>query len=100
MKKWKDRWNVLLPYEKKFEVASLILLGLGLVTFLVEVLDKFGVLPVAIDMFLISKGILAAAEGCEAVVCWRKERNFAHACIMMAIWLGLGIVWDIVKLVI
>ena len=98
MKKWKDHWNELLPYEKKFEVAFWILLGLFLVTFLIEILDKLNVMPVDMDMFIVLKGLLAAANACEAVSEWRKNRSFAHACVACAVVFGLGTVWEIVKL--
>ena len=98
MKKQKDHWKELLPYEKKFEVASFIFLGVALIVFVFEVLDKFGVLPVAFDLFIISRGLLAVAAACQAVVYWRKERHLAHASMMIAIVFGLGVVWDVVKL--
>ena len=98
MKKWKDHWNELLPHEKKFEVAGWILTSLFVISFLIEILDKTNVMPVDMDMFIVAKGILAAANACEAVVCWRKNRSFAHACVACAVVFGLGTVWEIVKL--
>ena len=98
MKKWKERWKELLPYEKKFEVASSIFLCLSIIVFIFEILDKLGVLPVAIDMFIISKGMLVGGQICQTVVLWREERHLAHIFMMAAICYGLGIVRDIVKL--
>ena len=98
MKKWKERWKELLPYEKKFEVASSVFLCLFIIGFLFEILDKLGVLPVAIDMNIISSGMLLGGQTCQTVVLWRKERHLAYIFMIMAIWLGLSIVWDIVKL--
>lgn len=98
MKKWKERWKEMLPYEKKCEVATGIFLFLAILAFLFEVLDKIGVFPVAIDPFVIGKVMLVAAQSCQAVVCWRKERNLAYAFMMVAICFGLGVIWDIVKL--
>ena len=98
MKKWKDHWNELLPYEKKFEVAFWILTSLFFISFLIEILDKTNVMPVDMDMFIVAKGLLAAANACEAVSEWRKNRSFAHACVACAVVFGLGTVWEIVKL--
>ena len=98
MKKWKDHWNELLPYEKKFEVAFWILTSLFFISFLIEILDKTNVMPVDMDMFIVAKGILAAANACEAVSEWRKNRSFAYACIACTVVFGLGTVWEIVKL--
>ena len=98
MKKWKEHWNELLPYEKKFEVAFWILTSLFFISFLIEILDKTNVMPVDMDMFIVAKGLLAAANACEAVSEWRKNRSFAHACVACAVVFGLGTVWEIVKL--
>ena len=98
MKKWKDHWNELLPYEKKFEVAFWILTSLFFISFLIEILDKTNVMPVDMDMFIVAKGLLAAANACEAVSEWRKNRSFAYACIACTVVFGLGTVWEIVKL--
>jgi len=98
VKKQKDHWKELLPYEKKFEVASYIALGVFLIVFVFEVLDKFGVLPVAFDLYIISRGLLAVGQACMTVVYWRKERHLAHACLFVAIVFGLGTVWDVVEL--
>ena len=98
MKRYKDKCNEFLTYEKKVEVAFWILLGLFLITFLIEILDKLNVMPVNMDMFIVAKGILAAANACEAVSEWRKNRSFARACVACAVVFGLGTVWEIVKL--
>ena len=98
MKKQKDHWKELLQYEKKFEVAAYIAIGIALIVFVFEVLDKFGVLPVAVDLFIISRGLLAVGQAGMAVVYWRKERHLAHASLIVAIVFGLGVVWDVVEL--
>lgn len=98
MKKQKDHWKELLPYEKKFEVASYIALGVALIVFVFEGLDIFGILPVAFDLSIILRGLMAVFGACQAVVYWRKERHLAHVSMMIAIVFGLGAVWDIVKL--
>ena len=98
MKKWKARWKELLPYEKKFAVAAYVMLAVFLIVFTFEVLDKFGIISVGIDLFIVFGGVLAIGQGCEAVVCWRKERNLAYIFMMAAIVFGFGAVWDVVKL--
>ena len=98
MIKWKDDWKDMLPHEKKFQVAAMISLGIALIVFVFEILDKFDVLPVTVDLFIVSRGLLAVAQACEAVVYWRRERSVAQAFLITAICFGFGTVWEIVKL--
>lgn len=98
MKKWKERWNKLLPYEKKFEIATWVLLFVAAIAFVFEVLDKTNVLPVAFDFFILTNGLLMLALVCSAVACWRTERSSAKASIGLAIWCAIHIIWEIVKL--
>ena len=98
MKKWKDDWNEMLPCEKKVQVAAMVSLAVALIVFVFEVLDKFGVLPVAFDLFIISRGLIAVSQACETVVYWRRNRQIAHAFMATAICFGLATIWDIVKL--
>ena len=98
MKKWKQRWNELLPYEKKFEVACYILLFVAVIVFVFEVLDKTNVLPVAFDFYILTTGLLLLGLVCSAVACWRTERSSAKASIGLAIWCAITLIWEIVKL--
>ena len=98
MKKWKERWNKLLPYEKKFEIATWVLLFVGVIAFVFEMLDKFNVLPVAFDFYILTNGLLMLALVCSAVACWRTERSSAKASIGLTIWCAITLIWEIVKL--
>ena len=98
MKKQKDHWNELLPYEKKFEVATWVLFGLFFVVFAMEIMTWIKVLILPFALEIPGHLLLGSAQACQAVVYWRKERNVAHACLLAAIVFGLGAVWDIVKL--
>lgn len=98
MKKWKERWNEMLPYEKKFEVASYVLICPFAVFFVLDILAAFGVLTIAFDAFVISTVFGALTLGCQTVVCWRKERNTAILAMIMGIWWGLDVIWEIAKL--
>ena len=98
MKKWKERWNKLLPYEKKCEVACYILLFVVVIAFVFEMLDKFNVLPVAFDFYILTNGLLMLALVCSVVACWRTERSSAKASIGLAIWCAITLIWEIVKL--
>ena len=98
MKKQKERWNKMLPYEKKCEVACHILLFLAVIAFVFEMLDKFNVLPVAFDFYILAEGLMLPALICSAVACWRTERSSAKASIGLAIWCAIHIIWEIVKL--
>ena len=98
MKKWKERWNEMLPYEKKFEVASWVILCPAVAFLVLDILDAFGVLTLAFDAFVVSLVPLALAFGCQAVVCWRKYRSTAIWSMIMGIWWGLDVIWEIAKL--
>ena len=101
MKKQKDHWKELLPYERKFEVAAWALCGMFFLVLFLELMvwHKLLTLPVHVDIVDILGGFLiAAAQGCEAVALWRKNRSVAHVFFLMAIVFGLGTIRDIVKL--
>ena len=85
MKTRKERWKELLPYEKKFDVATLVFSCAVVIVFIFEVLDRFNVLPVSFDLFIIVQGLLALASACSAVVLWRTERRTAKGNIALAI---------------
>ena len=94
MKKWKE----MLPYEKKFEVASWVSLSPAIVFFVMDILAAFGVTTIGLDAFADSLVPLALALGCQAVVCWRKERGAAIFFMIMGIWWGLDAIWEVVRL--
>ena len=98
MKKWKERWNKLLPYEKKCEVASNILLFTAVIAFVFEVLDMINILPVAFNFYILTLGLVLLGQVCSAVVCWRTERSSAKASIGLAICFAIMLIWEIVKL--
>ncbi len=98
IKKQKDHWNELLPYEKRFEVATWVLFGAFVIFFALEILRATGHLAIGFDPFPITRVMVVAMNVCEAVVYWRTKREFAHSCVMVAIVFGLGAIWDIVKL--
>ena len=98
MKKWKERWREMLPYEKWFEVAGWVLLCPAVILLALDILGAFGILAISFDAHAASRILFVMANACEAVVNWRYARNVAHACIMTAVVFGLGAVWDIIKL--
>jgi hypothetical protein len=98
MKKWKDQWKELLPYEKRFEVAMWVLVCAFVVFFALDILREIGVLDIGFDAFPIGRALIIAANVCEAVVCWRTNRNLAHTAIITAVIFGLGAIRDIVRL--
>jgi hypothetical protein len=98
MKKWKERWNEMLPYEKKFEVASYVFAGLALAVMLFQIfliIVKGGYL---VDIKFLGTGLASLALGSIAVVSWRKERGTAIWLMIMGIWWGLDAIWEIVRL--
>ena len=98
MKKQKERWNNFLPYEKKCEVASNILLFTAVIAFVFEVLDMTNILPVAFNFYILTLGLVLLGQVCSAVVCWRTERSSAKASIGLAICFAIMLIWEIVKI--
>ena len=98
MKKWKDHWKELLPYEKRFEVAMWVLMGAFVIFLALDFLGAFGVLTIGFDAFVIAGALIAAAQACEAVVYWRTNRRLAHTSIILAIIFGLCTIRDIARL--
>ena len=84
MKTRKERWKELLPYEKKFDIACLVLLCIALIFLVFWGLDKVGVLIPPFDLFLLVEGACALGFACGAVTMWRKERSHAIFYIVMA----------------
>jgi uncharacterized membrane protein YjjB (DUF3815 family) len=98
MKKWKERWNEMLPYEKKFEVATYVLVCHWLVFFVLDILAEFGVLAISFDAYEIARLFAALAMGCQAVVYWRRKRGTAIFFLILGILWGRNAIWEIVKL--
>ena len=97
-KKQKDHWNELLPYEKRFEVATWVLFFAFAAFTALDFLDSFGVFAVGFDAFVIAGALIAAAQACQAVVHWRTNRGLARSFLLGAIIFGLCTIRDIVRL--
>lgn len=104
MKKWKERWNGMLLYEKVFEVTSYVIFSLFLGVAFYELFFTIGVqggvLERILDAEILITGLLAVAVGCQAVVHWRRKRSSGIWNLAFAIMWGLDAVWKIVKLLI
>ena len=98
MKKWKERWNNLLPYEKKFDIACLVLLCIALIFLIFWGLDKVGVLTPPFDLFPLVEGACALGFACGAVTMWRKERSHAIFYIAMAAVNAIKATYEIAQL--
>ena len=102
MKKWKERWNEMLSYEKIFEIASyvffVIFLGTAFYELLFAIGVQSGVLERSFDTMILLNGMFAAFAGCQAVACWRRKRGSAIWNLAFAIMWGLDTIWEIVKL--
>ena len=98
MKKWKQHWNEMLPYEKGFEVASWVIGCLTLISLVLEIMVAIRALMLNFDVAVITSILFVLCLACAAVVCWRKERHFAHFLIFLAILYGFGAIRDIVGL--
>lgn len=92
MKKWKDHWRELLPYEKLFAVAGWLFLGAAMITLFLDIIRESDVVRAA------SGASMAAALACQAVCCWRRERSRAWMYMVCAILLTLTTVMRVVIL--
>ena len=98
MKKWKQHWNEMLPYEKGFEVASWVIGCLTLISLVLEIMAAIRALTLNFDVAVITSILFVLCLACAAVVYWRKERHLACFCIFLAILYGFGAIRDIVGL--
>ena len=102
MKKWKERWNEMLSYEKIFEIATYVFfavfLGVVFSEFLFAIGIQGGVLEKSFNAKALGTGLLTVVAGCQAVVYWRRKRNSAIFYLAIAIIWGLDTIWEIVKL--
>ena len=102
MKKWKERWNEMLSYEKIFEIATYVFFAVFLGVFFSELFFAIGiqggVLEKSFDAKILLTGLLPVVAGCQAVVCWRRKRMSAIWNLAFAIMWGLDTIWEIVKL--
>ena len=100
MKKWKERWNEMLSYEKIFEIATYVFfavfLGVVFSEFLIGI--QGGVLEKSFNAKALGTGLLTVVAGCQAVVYWRRKRRSAIWNLAFAIMWGLDTIWEIVKL--
>ena len=94
MKKWKERWNKLLPYEKKCEVSFWMLICVVAIVFAFSIFGK----PVAFDFYVLEIGLVLLALTCYMVAYWRTERSSAKSMIPLAIWFAITLIWEIIKL--
>ena len=97
MKKWKNHWAELLPYEKKIEVTALLLAGVAGISLVCDVLQTFGAFSLGFDFFMVGKLALTFGLACEAVVFWRKQRNSAVAFTVSAILCLLSVLLDMIR---
>ena len=102
MKKWKERWNEMLAYEKIFEIATYVSFALFLGAAFYELFFAIGVqggvLERSFDAMILLTGLLTVTAGCQAVVYWRRKRSSAIWNLAFAIMWGLDTIWKIVKL--
>ena len=104
MKKWKERWNEMLSYEKIFEIASygffVIFLGTAFYELFFAIGVQSGVLERSFDTMILVNGMFAAFAGCQAVAYWRRKRGSAIWNLVVAIMWGLTTIGRIVELLI
>ena len=98
MKKWEQRWNEMLPYEKGFAVTSWVVGCLTLISFVLGIMVTIKALTLHFDVAVITSILFVLCVACAAVVYWRKERHLAHFCIFLAILYGFSAIRDIVGL--
>ena len=94
MKKQKERWKELLPYEKWAEVVSIMLSSTAGVLLIMDILREFEKLTVGFDFFPIATGLMALSTFCLTLENWRTKRSVATRYMWMAIFWALYTVWN------
>ena len=85
MRKRKDYWNELLPYEKIAEIAMGIFGGIGILVLIGDILQWTGVIRAPFDLQIAVDVLLTLMLSAYAVRNWRKERGRAIAFIVFAV---------------
>ena len=68
---------------------------IALIALVLEVLRTFDIAPIAIDFFVVFKGLLALGNGCIAVAYWRTQRSNAKKCIFQTVVWGVWAIVDV-----
>ena len=93
MKKWKDQWKELLPYEKCASVALQIIMAIVLPVLVMRILRLMDILQSPIDFAIASHVGMSLYSGCYAVRCWRKQRGTAILYIVSAVLFAISAIW-------
>ena len=100
VKKWKERWNEMLLYEKIFEIATyvffVLFIGVAFYELFFAIGVQGGVLERSFNAKVLGTGLLTVVAGCQAVVYWRRKRSSAIWNLAFAIMWGLDTIWQIV----
>ena len=73
MKFDKERWNAKRPYEKLLSVTEGVCILAGIVFFVLELLDRFGLLSLGFDPLSWIAWLNLAWGTCNLLVRWRKR---------------------------
>ena len=98
MKKWKERWNAMLPHEKIFEMASWCAFTAFVIVWCIGLLQKCEILTLHFHAAVICRVLVTIVTACQAVVWWRKDRAWSYGFILACIVFGVRAVWDILRL--
>lgn len=95
MKKWKEQWKELLPYEKYASIA-LQIVGASVIPLLIaSVLQLEDVIRSPFDFRIASQIGMSLYSVCWVVRCWRKQRGTAILYVVLAALFAFGAILNL-----
>ena len=89
MKKWKESWNQLLPYEQVFRAISLFLSVVVLTFWVLYLLQILDVIDAKLPLLTFGFIVMGVEGFTSAVYNWRQSRSVAivNICCSVFVWL-------------
>lgn len=89
MKKWKEQWKELLPYEK-YAFIAIQIVGTIVIPMLVgSILQVLDIIHSPFDFKIASQIGMSLLFVCYVVRCWRKQRGTAIMYVVLAVLLAV-----------
>ena len=93
MKKWKEQWKELLPYEKYASIAIQIVGTIVIPMLVGSILQVLDIIHSPFDFKIASQIGMSLFCVCYVVRCWRKQRGTAIFYIVSAVLFAISAIW-------
>lgn len=90
MKKWKEQWKELLPYEKYASIALQIIVTITIPMLIGTILQLLDIIWSPFDFKIASQIGMSLYSVCYVVRCWRKQRGTAILYIVLAVLFAIS----------